>query len=140
MWQSGSGSNPPEGYDWGLAAQQWLQYKESYEQWLQTQYQQHLQMVATAHANTVSSIDPSVITNPPPPPPDSDKTSDGASSGKKSLLKSRYANSSLLKAAAVAVVKSTQDFESNSVVDSSNSSKPKPLFAAYDPTKVNKIF
>lgn len=131
MWQPGS--NDTNEVDWGLAAQQWLQYKETYEQWLQTQYQQHLQMVATAHAAAVSSIDPEVINNPPPPPPDKN---DGTSQ-KKSILKSRYSNSALLKAAAVAVVNSADDSQST---DSSNTSKPKPLFAAYDQSKVNTYF
>lgn len=132
MWQPGS--NEPNGVDWGLAAQQWLQYKETYEQWLQTQYQQHLQMVATAHAAAVSSIDPEVINNPPPPPPD--KNGDGTSQ-KKSILKTRYSNSALLKAAAVAVVNSA---DGSPTTDPSNSSKPKPLFAAYDQSKVNTYF
>lgn len=161
MWQPGwpDGSNGAEnrnGVDWGLAAQQWIQYKESYEQWVQQQYQQHLQMMANAHAAAVASIDPGVVTNPPPPPPADQTTADEKNSAenlnssnpaKKSLLKSRFSNSPLLKAAAIAVANSTDSADTNPGVTSiqsdastSNTTKPKPLFAAYDPTKVKYFF
>lgn len=69
------------GMDWGVAAQQWLRNKEYYETWQKAQYQQHLQMMAAAHAAQMAScIDPSVIKNPPPPPPDIQNNTSASSS------------------------------------------------------------
>lgn len=76
MWQQPNGypnQAPAEGgsVDWGVAAQQWLRNKEYYEQWQKQHYQQHLQMMAAAHAAQMAQcIDPSVVNNPPPPPPE----------------------------------------------------------------------
>ena len=89
MWQQGyPGMNKTvagtEGTDWGAIAQQWLINKEYYEQWLQQQYQQHLQTMAATHAAQMAQcIDPSVVSNPPPPPPlpDEKKVEEAAKSG-----------------------------------------------------------
>jgi len=94
MWQQNSypdyGGKPAQpavpgapceaGVDWGVAAQQWLRNKEFYEQWQKQQYQQHLQMMAAAHAAQMAQcIDPSVVSNPPPPPPLPEINSEGNS-------------------------------------------------------------
>lgn len=172
---SGSGAG---GYDWGMAAQQWLKNKEMYEQWQQQQYQAHIQMMANAHRVAMaSSIDLTVVNNPPPPPPipppgsgstseqssyktslaeassiDSSSTtaSTGASSSiapmSKSKFKSRFSNSSLLKAVAAAVEAGENGASPGDVADASSSpgshNKVKPLFPSYESDKVksNEFF
>ena len=75
------------GMDWGVAAQQWLRNKEYYETWQKAQYQQHLQMMAAAHAAQMAScIDPSVIKNPPPPPPDIQNNTSASSSNSSKIV------------------------------------------------------
>jgi hypothetical protein len=66
--------------NWAMVAQQWMKNKEFMEQWQQHQYQQHLQMVASAHATAMSTIDMTVIHNPPPPPPPPETATSGTDS------------------------------------------------------------
>lgn len=165
------------GYDWGMAAQQWLKNKEMYEQWQQQQYQAHIQMMANAHRVAMaSSIDLTVVNNPPPPPPipppgcsstseqfsnktsvaeassTIDPSSTTASAGtssitpmSKSKFKSRFSNSSLLKAVAAAV-EAGENGASPGDADASSSpgshNKVKPLFPSYESDKVksNELF
>ncbi len=84
----GAAATPAEaGMDWGVAAQQWLRNKEYYETWQKAQYQQHLQMMAAAHAAQMAScIDPSVIKNPPPPPPEIQNNNTSTSSSNSSKI------------------------------------------------------
>jgi hypothetical protein len=157
----GIGAGPD---NWAMAAQQWMKNKEFMEQWQQHQYQQHLQMMASAHTTAMSTIDPTVIHNPPPPPPPPDasnsnhemssgcnlNTSNGSNSNDNqestnngdgsnysspsSLKKPSFVKSRFSNSPMFKAVAAASNTSNN--FDMQNDTKPKPLFAAYEQFKV----